>query len=106
MSAREVKNSTTKQFAKVGDLANIETKDDINVDVNNKIKNENGTAYPAVADSMAALKAKMQASKVKESNKQVTVYLTPKNYKRFNQLKEKGQKSELINRLLDMYFDE
>lgn len=45
------------------------------------------------------------AAKKKESNKQVTVYLTPKNYKRFNTLKEKGQKSDLINELLDLYFE-
>lgn len=45
------------------------------------------------------------AAKKKETNKQVTVYLTPKNYKRFNTLKAKGQKSDLINELLDLYFE-
>ncbi|GAB0171743.1 hypothetical protein LSPCS325_51800 [Lysinibacillus sp. CTST325] len=54
---------------------------------------------------MADLKVKMKLSKKKETNKQVTVYLTPKNYKRFNALKEKDQKPELINQLLNLYFE-
>lgn len=110
MSAREAKNPATMQFTKIDDLAKVETKDnneiDVNVNVNDETNKETGTPSSVAADPMAALKAKMQASKAKESNKQVTVYLTPENYKRFNKLKEKGQKSELINQLLDIYFDE
>lgn len=74
---------------------------DINVEVNNDVNNIKNTEI----DTMKALKAKMSAAKKKGENKQVTVYLTPENFKRFNKLKEKGQKSELINRLLDMYFE-
>lgn len=53
----------------------------------------------------ASIIKQRMAAKKKETNKQVTVYLTPKNYKRFNTLKAKGQKSDLINELLDLYFE-
>lgn len=124
MSAREAKNPATKQFTKIDDILNVGTNTDNNVDINvdvnkdvdlpqteleivdDELRLPGDTSNESTDTKMAALKAKMQASKKKQSNQQVTVYLTPKNYKRFNQLKEKGQKSELINRLLDMYFEE
>ena len=124
MSAREAKNPATKQFTKIDDILNVgnntDMNDDVNVDgnedvklpqtelelVNGELRLPSDTSNESTDTKMAALKAKMQATRKKESNQQVTVYLTPKNYKRFNQLKEKGQKSELINRLLDMYFEE
>lgn len=77
---------------------NVEVKENFNEDINKETENN--------VDRISSLKAKMKASKKKEVNKQVTVYLTPANYKRFNQLKEKGQKSELINQLLDLYFED
>lgn len=118
MSAREAKNPATQRFGKIDDLLNVnakvETNDNINVDVNVAVNNEvNEEISKDIdinvennADKLSALKNKMKKSAKKESNKQVTVYLTPENYKRFNQLKEKGQKSELINQLLDMYFED
>ena len=65
-------------------------------------------ATPAVKEEKgltASIIKQRMAAKKKETNKQVTVYLTPKNYKRFNTLKAKGQKSDLINELLDLYFE-
>ena len=118
MSAREAKNPATQRFGKIDDLLNVnskvETNDNINVntnvavnnEVNEKVSNDVDINVENNTDKLAALKSKMKKSAKKESNKQVTVYLTPKNYKRFNALKEKGQKSELINQLLDLYFDE
>ena len=124
MSAREAKNPATKQFTKIDDILNVgnntDINDDVNVDgnedvklpqtelelVNGELRLPSDTSNESTDTKMAALKAKMQATRKKESNQQVTVYLTPKNYKRFNQLKEKRKKSELINRLLDMYFEE
>lgn len=121
MSAREAKNPATQRFGKIDDLLNVntkvETKDNVDIntkvevkdEVNNDIKEDiNNKINVNTEDNnkLAALKDKMKKNSKKESNKQVTVYLTPKNYKRFNALKEKGQKSELINQLLDLYFDE
>ena len=118
MSAREAKNPTTQRFGKIDDLLNVDNKvktnDNINVntnvefnnEVNEKVSNDVDINVENNIDKLAALKNKMKKSAKKESNKQVTVYLTPENYKRFNQLKEKGQKSELINQLLDMYFED
>lgn len=124
MSAREAKNPATKQFTKIDDILNVGSNTDDNIDINvdvnkdvdltqteleiedNELKLPGDISNESTDKKLAALKAKMQAKKKKESNQQVTVYLTPKNYKRFNQLREKGQKSELINRLLDMYFEE
>lgn len=124
MSAREARNPAAQQFTKIDDVLNIGDNTNNNVDINvdvkedvelqqnelelidNELRLPDDASNESTDNKMAALKAKMQATKKKESNQQVTVYLTPKNYKRFNQLKEKGQKSELINRLLDMYFEE
>jgi hypothetical protein len=58
-------------------------------------------------DKLSKIKAAMKMSKKKESNKQITIYLTPENYKRFNsECKGKGDKSDLMNQLLDLYFTE
>lgn len=122
MSAREAKNPATQRFGKIDDLlkvnTKVESKDDININTNVEVKDKvkvevdtdiNEDIAVDIKDNdnkLAALKDKMKKNAKKESNKQVTIYLTPKNYKRFNVLKEKGQKSELINQLLDLYFDE
>ncbi|MFJ7669678.1 hypothetical protein ACIQXI_21640 [Lysinibacillus sp. NPDC097195] len=112
MTPREPKNTALPTSKSITDLlnpngnVNVEVNDNINfnIDFNDKDVVNNEFDYETNIDSMADLKAKMQFSKKKETNKQVTVYLTPKNYKRFNVLKEKGQKSELINQLLNLYF--
>lgn len=118
MSAREAKNPATQRFGKIDDLLkvnnNVETdvngdvdiKVEVNDEVNGNVDKDTDVNVENNDNKLAALKEKMKKSAKKESNKQVTVYLTPKNYKRFNALKEKGQKSELINQLLDLYFDE
>lgn len=118
MSAREAKNPATQRFGKIDDLLNVnskvETKDNININTNVAVNDEVNEGVSEDidvnvennTDKLSALKNKMKKSAKKESNKQVTVYLTPENYKRFNQLKEKGQKSELINQLLNMYFED
>lgn len=107
--AREPKNPNAglPQSKSITDLIQQTPAETVNTDIDTNI---NGNIDVNVdgneGDKMTALKAKMAANKVKESNKQVTVYLTPENYKRFNKLKAKGEKSELINQLLDMYFSE
>lgn len=68
---------------------NVDAENVDNVDVNNR---------------MELIKHKMKVNK-RDSNRQVTVYLTPRNYIKYNELKEKGKKSELINELLDVYFE-
>lgn len=112
MTPREPKNTALPTSKSITDLlkpnnnVNVEVDEDINIDFKDKDVINNEFDYETNIDSIADLKAKMKFSKKKETNKQVTVYLTPKNYKRFNALKEKGQKSELINQLLNLYFED
>lgn len=104
----EIKNNTNVEV-------NKEFKENINTNVNEEVNNENNvnnsneTKDDSKIDTdlkLKSIKDKMKAAKKKESNKQVTVYLTPENYKRFNALKGKGTKSDLINELLNLYFEE
>lgn len=99
-----------EKATKINDDINTKVKEETNVDINVAVKDESNNDVVLDTndnvDRIASLKAKMKSNKKKEVNKQVTVYLTPANYKRFNQLKEKGQKSELINQLLDLYFED
>lgn len=112
MTPREPKNTVLPTSKSITDLlntntnVNVEVNDDVNIDTKDKNVINNEFDHETSVDSIADLKAKMKFSKKKETNKQVTVYLTPKNYKRFNALKEKGQKSELINQLLNLYFED
>ena len=107
--AREPKNTalprSTSIDALLGQAQPQEVEVKTNIAVNDAVEN-NIEVTDKEANPLAALKAEMQQAKKKEANKQVTVYLTPENFVRFNALKEKGQKSELINKLLDMYFSE
>lgn len=114
--AREPKNAALPTSKGIADLLNVN--DNTNVEVNVNVNDNDDTSKNIASNTsddfdvnvklkkLEELKAKNQASKKKETNRQVTVYLTPKNYKRFNALKEKGAKSDLINELLDIYFEE
>lgn len=112
MTPREPKNTALPTSKSITELLNankninVEVNDDVNIDTKDKDVINSEFDYETNVDSIADLKVKMKLSKKKETNKQVTVYLTPKNYKRFNALKEKGQKSELINQLLNLYFED
>lgn len=95
---KEVKEDVKKDIdTNVNDQTNDDTKVEINSDDNTNIDTDS---------KLKSIKEKMKAAKKKDSNKQVTVYLTPENYKRFNALKGKGAKSDLINELLNLYFEE
>lgn len=104
---------------KIKNNINVEVNEDINTNFNdegksdynveNNIDNNVDNEINANTDTdlkLKSIKDKMKAAKKKESNKQVTVYLTPQNYKRFNALKGKGAKSDLINELLNLYFED
>ena len=112
MTPREPKNNpVVKRYNKIDDVAgievnndtNLEVKEDINTNIN--VVTNNDTDTDINIDKIKSIKNKLSAKK-KASNKQVTIYLTPINYKRFNSLKEKGAKSELINELLNAYFED
>lgn len=77
----------------------------VNVTVAHGDTNRGEVKVPRPMFRVDGMKEKM-ANYDKQSNKQTTVYLTPDNYRRFRQLTKKGQKSDLVNGLLAMYFEE
>lgn len=121
MSAKEIKNPALPiTGGSIGELANLnkndgENKENSNVNSNTNVNtnkniendsNENTNNVKSEADPLAAIREKITLTKKKESNKPVTILLTPKNHKRLSQLKQKGQKSDLVNQLLDLYFED
>lgn len=110
MSARQAKNQALNpalnpalENGNIESLANAE-----NVKTEGVVVEETTSEASAVIqeDRIARIKQELKQHAKKDKNKSMTFLISPENAKRLSTLKVKGQKSELINKLLDMYFEE
>ena len=110
MSARQAKNQALNpalnpalENGNIESLANAE-----NVKTEGVVVEETTSESSAVIqeDRIARIKQELKQHAKKDKNKSMTFLISPENAKRLSTLKVKGQKSELINKLLDMYFEE
>ena len=106
MSAKQPKNQALNAALESGNIESLVNAE--NVKTEGVVVEETTSEASAVIqeDRIARIKQELKQHAKKDKNKSMTFLISPENAKRLSTLKVKGQKSELINKLLDMYFEE
>lgn len=106
MSAKQSKNQALNAALETGSIESLVNAE--NVKTEGVVIEEGPVVEGAVIqeDRIAKIKEELKQQAKKDKNKSMTFLISPENAKRLASLKVKGQKSELVNKLLDMYFED
>lgn len=106
MSVRETKNQALNAALENGSIDSLANAEKVKTE--GVVVQEESTVKGTVIqeDRIAKIKEELKQQAKKDKNKSMTFLISPKNAKRLASLKVKGQKSELVNKLLDMYFED
>lgn len=105
MSARQANNQALNAALETGNIESLVNAEKVKTK-GVVVKGESAAEGTIQEDRIAKIKEELKQQAKKDKNKSMTFLISPENARRLASLKVKGQKSELVNKLLDMYFED